>query len=185
MHVDERIGLVLVDRNTVCIAAGDIIVSFCAFPAEAPAAVRFLHPLHNWAIVTFDVADLPLEVRLLRFGLALVSHNSAALATIAHSPVSVPSCSNRATESTSRLRPALCSRFSVRCCPCTSPTFTGTIAVCSSLTRSLEIAVGSRATLQLFCCKHLELARRLHIVFSVISSILYACRPSRSCVLRR
>jgi pro-apoptotic serine protease NMA111 len=62
VHVDERIGLVLVDRNTVCIAAGDILVSFCAFPAEAPAAVRFLHPLHNWAIVSFDVADLPLEV---------------------------------------------------------------------------------------------------------------------------
>jgi hypothetical protein len=69
VHVDDRIGLVLVDRNTVCIAAGDIIVSICAFPAEAPAAVRFLHPLHNWAIVSFDVADLPAEVRLLSLGL--------------------------------------------------------------------------------------------------------------------
>jgi pro-apoptotic serine protease NMA111 len=62
VHLDERIGLVLVDRNTVCIAAGDFIVSFCAFPSEAPAAVRFLHPLQNWAIVSFDTADLPLEV---------------------------------------------------------------------------------------------------------------------------
>lgn len=63
VHVDDRIGLVLVDRNTVCIAAGDITVSFCAYPSEAPAAVRFLHPMHNWAIVSFDVADLAPEAR--------------------------------------------------------------------------------------------------------------------------
>ena len=114
MHVDERIGLVLVDRNTVCIAAGDVTVSFCAFPAEAPAAVRFLHPLHNWAIVSFDVADLPLEVRLCS-GLALQSRNCAGLATIAHSPVSVPSCSNRARirYCRSREQPPSCSRSAV------------------------------------------------------------------------
>jgi pro-apoptotic serine protease NMA111 len=72
VHLDERTGLVLVDRNTVCIAAGDVIVSFCAFPSEAPAAVRFLHPLHNWAIVSFDVADLPVEVSPLLRGQGLL-----------------------------------------------------------------------------------------------------------------
>ena len=30
------------------------MLSFGAFPAEVPARVRFLHPLHNFSIVSYD-----------------------------------------------------------------------------------------------------------------------------------
>ncbi len=63
VHVDDCIGLVVTDRNTVCVAPGTVTLSFCAYPAEAEGAVRFLHPLHNWALVSFDAAALPPEVR--------------------------------------------------------------------------------------------------------------------------
>lgn len=65
VHMDDTVGLVLTDRNTVVVAPGDVTVSFCAHPGEAPARVRFVHPLHNWTMVSFNVADLPLEVRRL------------------------------------------------------------------------------------------------------------------------
>lgn len=57
VHISPTFGLVLVDRNTVTIGPGDITLSFGAFPCEVPARVRFLHPLHNFALVSFDLND--------------------------------------------------------------------------------------------------------------------------------
>lgn len=38
------------------------MLSFGAFPAEVPARVRFLHPLHNFALVSYDPHQLSEEV---------------------------------------------------------------------------------------------------------------------------
>ncbi|GAB4820286.1 hypothetical protein N2152v2_007332 [Parachlorella kessleri] len=65
MHHSDTLGLVLVDRNTVCVGPGDVMLSFGAFPAEVPARVRFLHPLHNFALVSYDPQELSLEARRL------------------------------------------------------------------------------------------------------------------------
>lgn len=61
VHLSKRLGLVLVDRNTVSIGIGDIMLSLGAFPAEIPARVRFLHPLHNFSLLSFDPSDLSEE----------------------------------------------------------------------------------------------------------------------------
>lgn len=52
-----------VDRNTVTIGTCDVNLSFGAHPAEIPGVVRFLHPLHNFALVSYSPADLPAEAR--------------------------------------------------------------------------------------------------------------------------
>jgi hypothetical protein len=52
-----------VDRNTVTIGTCDVNLSFGAHPAEIPGVVRFLHPLHNFALVSYSPADLPSEAR--------------------------------------------------------------------------------------------------------------------------
>ena len=62
VHHDESLGLVLVDRNTVAVGLGDVTLSFGAYPAEARGLVRFMHPLHNFAILSYDVADLNAKV---------------------------------------------------------------------------------------------------------------------------
>lgn len=46
----------------VTIGCGDVMLSFGAFPAEVPASVRFLHPLHNFSIVSYDPRRLSEEV---------------------------------------------------------------------------------------------------------------------------
>jgi len=51
--VDKERGLVLVDRNTVPVAIGDVTVTF-AGSLEVKARVEQLHPLHNLAIVSYD-----------------------------------------------------------------------------------------------------------------------------------
>lgn len=62
VHQGEQQGLVLVDRNTVPVGLGDIMLSFGAHPAEVPGRVRFLHPLHNFAILSYNPQDLPKQV---------------------------------------------------------------------------------------------------------------------------
>ena len=61
--VDKERGLVLVDRNTVPVAIGDVTVTF-AGTLEVDATVEQLHPLHNLAIVSYDpksIGDTPVR----------------------------------------------------------------------------------------------------------------------------
>ncbi len=55
--VDKERGYVLVDRNTVPIAMGDVTVTF-AGSLEVRGKVEQLHPLHNYAIVSYDPASI-------------------------------------------------------------------------------------------------------------------------------
>ena len=61
--VDKERGFVLVDRNTVPVAIGDVTVTF-AGSLEVRGKVEQLHPLHNLAIVSYDpatIGDTPVE----------------------------------------------------------------------------------------------------------------------------
>jgi len=51
--VDAERGWVLVDRNTVPTTIGDVYITF-AGSIEIPAKVEFIHPYHNFSIVSFD-----------------------------------------------------------------------------------------------------------------------------------
>ena len=55
--VDKKRGLVVVDRNTVPVAIGDVTVTF-AGSLEVRAKVEQLHPLHNLAMVSYDPATI-------------------------------------------------------------------------------------------------------------------------------
>ena len=61
--VDKELGYVVVDRNTVPIAIGDVKITF-AGSLEVDAKIEQLHPLHNFAIVSYDpksIGDTPVE----------------------------------------------------------------------------------------------------------------------------
>ena len=61
--VDTERGYVVVDRNTVPVAIGDVSVTF-AGSLEVDAEVVQLHPLHNLAIVAYDpetIGDTPVK----------------------------------------------------------------------------------------------------------------------------
>lgn len=61
VHLGDTFGLVLTDHNTVTVASGEVTLSFAAFPCEISGSVSFLHPLHNWALVSFPISSLSAE----------------------------------------------------------------------------------------------------------------------------
>lgn len=65
--VDKDRGLIVVDRNTVPIAMGDVSITF-AGSLQIRGRVEYVHPLHNLAMVAYDpklIGDTP--VRAARF----------------------------------------------------------------------------------------------------------------------
>ncbi|CAN1163111.1 Protease Do-like 7 [Linum perenne] len=61
IHHSKTLGLIVVDRNTVPIFACDILLYFASCPVQISGQVVYLHPVHNYAILSYNPTSLGAE----------------------------------------------------------------------------------------------------------------------------